>query len=58
MTERQAEFLEMLVHEFRQDIGVYRVLAKGLFVLLQPEASQPLRDVHLLLRPVLVLSQV
>ncbi len=55
ITERQSQFPEMLVSEFRQHVGLDRVPAKDLFELLQPEASQPRRDVHLLLRPAFVL---
>ena len=46
MAERQAESLEVIVCEFRQYVGVNGVDAKRLFVLLEPEASQPTGDVQ------------
>ena len=45
--ERQAELLEVLVGELRQDRGVDLVVAEHRLVALQAEAPEPSRDVHL-----------
>src|SRR5271169_639816 len=46
MPERDAEVLQMLVLEFRQNVGVDFALAKNRLVLPKPEAPQPFPDVH------------
>src|SRR5271156_3983717 len=46
MPERDAEVLQMLVLEFRQNVGVDFALAKNRLVLPEPEAPQPFPDVH------------
>src|SRR3546814_13956060 len=52
MTNRgDAESLQILSRQFRQDIGINVVGAEGLGVLRQIEALQPGRDVQLRLRP-------
>ena len=44
--ERDAEFLEILVRQFGQDLGLDLVVLERLRVALQPQLPQPSRDVH------------
>ena len=46
MPEQNAELFEIGVAEVGQDIGIDAVVAKRRLVLPEPEAPQPLPDVH------------
>src|SRR5262249_62274781 len=53
MSDRaDADVPEILGGQFRQHCSIDRVVAKRLFVLLQPETLEPRRNVHVLLRAV------
>ena len=46
MPEQNAELFEIGVAEVGQDIGIDAVVAERRLVLPEPEAPQPLHDVH------------
>ena len=45
-TERDTEFLEVRVGQFRQDLSIDLGLLERLFVALQPQLAQPSRSIH------------
>jgi hypothetical protein len=46
MPQRNADFLEVRLGQFRQDFEVDVVLAERVLVLAETEVSQPITDVH------------
>jgi len=46
MSEQHTELFEICLSQVGQGLGIDRVLVKGRFVLLQPEAAQPSTDIQ------------
>ena len=46
MAERDAEVLEVLISQFRQDVAIDFVLSKDSLVLAEAKPAEPIADLH------------